>query len=175
MIFTNNFITTLLGISPMKLGKKEPFSHGDWGRYSATKTQSENHCKGTSDFSFKRLKRRNWETLVKWTYDTNICNLILHTTCRIHYIIFFNTTINQDEMMNFCRSFQKQHSCKLSFQKAEWFHKSTLKCKTHMTFCLMGLIRRFIFILQNYLTVIGIVILFPVSLSYSLAPFLINM
>jgi hypothetical protein len=26
-IFTNNFITTLLGISPMKLGKKEPFSH----------------------------------------------------------------------------------------------------------------------------------------------------
>jgi len=29
--------------SPMKLGKKEPFSHWDWGRYSAPKTQSENH------------------------------------------------------------------------------------------------------------------------------------
>jgi len=27
----------------MKLGKKEPFSHWDWGQYSAPKTQSENH------------------------------------------------------------------------------------------------------------------------------------
>jgi hypothetical protein len=28
MIFTNNFITTLLGISPMKLGKKKFFPLG---------------------------------------------------------------------------------------------------------------------------------------------------
>ena len=27
----------------MKLGKKEPFSHWDWGQYLAPKTQSENH------------------------------------------------------------------------------------------------------------------------------------
>jgi len=27
----------------MKLGKKEPFSHWEWGWYSAPKTQSENH------------------------------------------------------------------------------------------------------------------------------------
>jgi hypothetical protein len=28
---------------PMKLGEKEPFTNWDWGRYSTSKTQSENH------------------------------------------------------------------------------------------------------------------------------------
>jgi hypothetical protein len=30
-IFTNNFITTLLGISPHEIGKEKLFSHWDWG------------------------------------------------------------------------------------------------------------------------------------------------
>ena len=43
-IFQNNFITTLLGIFSHEIGNFF-FSHWDWGRYSAQKTQSENHCK----------------------------------------------------------------------------------------------------------------------------------
>ena len=43
-IFTNNFINTLFGIFPIKLGKRA-FSHWDWSRFSAPKRQSEHHCK----------------------------------------------------------------------------------------------------------------------------------
>jgi hypothetical protein len=36
-IFANNFVTMLLGIFPHEIGKKEPFSHWDWSRYSPPK------------------------------------------------------------------------------------------------------------------------------------------
>jgi hypothetical protein len=47
--FINEFLRIILSprdweFFPMKLGK-QLFSHWDWGRYSAHKTQSQNHCK----------------------------------------------------------------------------------------------------------------------------------
>jgi hypothetical protein len=68
--FINDF-TILLSpryweFSTRKLGKKEPFSHWDWGRYSAPKTKSENHWNLLSFFMFLLFSYWNFEGIGLW-------------------------------------------------------------------------------------------------------------
>jgi hypothetical protein len=66
-IFTNYFITMLLGIFPIKLGKKESFTHWDRGPYTAPKRQSENHCRHSMENLTTKTHKLSGPLLYEWS------------------------------------------------------------------------------------------------------------